>query len=346
MQKSILNRCPDTLMVLLLCMLFALLAGRSSGQSTFTLKDNAIEDSPNLSIGGTLFGADIYNPNLAFFIEGKLNYRLKKELGWIKANYTLAFGDRLESVTESSTSQDALPANGTQPLRDIGLSLGYNFIKRVDVKLARATFLNRTKSKKITLPLKQYRLYGLHAGYEMFRTIVAQGSTASYTGTIVENSLKGKTVIAGNATPMLNMQIVSLGIHRHYIEHWKVQVNNGGEITDYSSRSVSTLYADFLFGMKILFDDVMVPLNMNAPNSSTITTGNSMNDPYNYYRADINGSYKKMPIGGRIGWEQSVLKSVGLTSCAEIGFRPGIIDPVYNLYIMLKFGLMLNFKAK
>ncbi len=317
-------------------------------QNTFTLKDNDLNNSPNLNIGFTVFGADIYNPNMAFFVEGKLSYRFKKELGWIKTNYTYAFADRLEAVTEAYDYSDALPAEGTQPLRNIGGSIGFNFIKRENIELAKASFhfMNRSRDSKITIPIRKYRMYGLHAGFEKFRTIIAQGSTTSYSGTIVEGSLNGTTVESGNATPMMNMNIISVGIHRQIISHYKLEINNNGEITNYSEKSISTVFADFLIGTSIQLDDIMVPMNKNAPNTNQNPNSNSSYEPYNYYRVDINNGVKKIPIGGRIGWEKIMLKPLGGMVGAEFGFRPGIVDPLYNLYIMMKIGFMFNFKAK
>lgn len=315
-------------------------------QNTFTLKDNDLNNSPNLSIGATVFGIDFGEPNLALFVEGKLVYRFKKEKAWIKANYSLAFVDRLRASTESENYGDAIPADGTQPFKNLGLCLGFNLIKREDIRLARATFLflRSGRKSKITIPIRKYRLYGIHGGYEKFQTILSSESTTTYTGTIVENSLAGQTVTAENATPMFHADIISFGIHRQFIEHYKLQVNTNGELTEYSMKSSSTVYADFLFGTNMLLDDILVPLNINAPNTNP--QNSNSNTSYNFYRANINSSYRKVPIGGRIGWEKITLKPLGGSVGAEFGFRPGIIDPTYNFYFMLKFGFMFNVKAK
>lgn len=315
-------------------------------QNTFTLKDNDLNNSPNLSFGATAFGIDYGEPNLALFVEGKLVYRFKKEKAWVKANYTYAFVDRLRARTESENYADAIPADGTQPFKDIGLSLGFNLIKREDIRLAKATFLflRSGRNKKISIPIRKYRLYGIHGGYEKFQTILSSESTTSYTGTITESALIGQTITAQDATPMFHVDIISFGIHRQYIEHYKLQVNNNGELTDYSMKSSATLYADFLFGTNMVLDDILVPLNINAPNTNPQNSGT--NKSYNFYRANINDSYRKVAIGGRIGYEKITLKPLGGMVGAEFGFRPGIIDPTYNFYFMLKLGFMFNVKAK
>jgi hypothetical protein len=314
-------------------------------QKTFLAKDNDVDRSPNLSIGGTIFGIDLYGPNLAVFIEGKLTYRFKKERAWIRGHYTIAFGDRARAVTESSSAQEALPADGTQALRNIGGSVGYNFIKKTDYQVAKATFFGNSARKEIKLPLKSFRLYGLHAGYEQFRSILASESTMNYTGTVVENSLKDSILVSGNATPMFHETIISFGIHKQRIEHYVVQVNYGGELSYYTNKTSQLWYADFLFGMNMQLEDLLIPLNGNAPNSNPKNPGN-INDPYNFYRVDINKSYKKIPIGGRVGFETITLKHAGLMVGGELGFRPGIMDPTFNFYLLMRIGLMLNFKAK
>jgi hypothetical protein len=315
------------------------------GQGSASIKDNDLDNSRNLSIGGTILGVDLYDPNLNMFIEGKLCYRLKKENGWLKANYSLAYADRLEEITESSSSQEAIPAEGTKPLKTYGLSIGYNFIKRQDFQVTKATFLRRSSVKSIKLPVKSLRLYGIHIGLEYFRSIKAQGSTISYTGTINANFPKDTSIITGNATPMFSMNMISIGFHRQYVEHNVIQVNSSGTLTEYKTKYTSTFYADFLIGTKMVFEDILIPLNGNGPNSNP-SNNNYSNTPYNFYRADINNSYKKIPVGGRIGWEKTGLGPVGSIVGWEFGFRPGIISPADNLYIMIKVGLSFNMKAK
>ena len=317
----------------------------SQGQVGATIKDNKLEDSRNLTITATIIGLEVYNPNLNFFIEGKLLYRFKKELGWIKANYSLAYGDRIGQVIESSSSQEAIPANGTQPLRNIGGSIGFNFKRKEVYKVARASFFQ--KRKTVDLRIKSYRLYGVHIGYESFRTIFAQGSTTSYTGTIHQGLPHDTSVITSDATPMFRMGIVSLGIHRQLVDHYEIEVSNGSGTAVYTNKSCSMVYADFLFGVNMTFDDLLIPLNGNGPNSNPQPYGNlGGNDPFNFYQANINGSYKKIPVGARIGWELTGLKSVGYMVGVEAGFRPGIMDPLYNLYFSVKVGITFNIKAK
>jgi hypothetical protein len=276
------------------------------------------------------------------FIEGKLIYRLPKEIGWLNANYKIAWADRMDEVTEGTSYQDGIPANGTHALRDIGLSFGYNAIKKEDYKIARATFFNRNSSKSITIPVKSYRLYGVHAGLAKFRTILAQGSTTSYSGTV--SGFRKDTVLEiSNATPMLNMNIISIGIHRQFIENSVLEINANGDLSETKSKFSSMVYADFLIGTGIVFDDLLVPLGDRGVNGNP----NSNNyEPYNYYPININESYKKIPIGGRIGWEQVRLGTVGMTSGFEVGFRPGIFGPLYNAYMLFKIGVSFNFKAK
>ena len=317
------------------------------GQLNATVKDNVVENSRNLSIGGTLLGIDLYNPNLNFFIEGKLNYRFKKELGWIKGNYSVAFADRLEEITESTTAQEAVPANGTKPLKTYGLSFGYNFVRKEDFTITKATFLRRSGAKSVKLPVKSCRVYGVHVGLEYFRTIIAQGSSMSYTGNITANYPRDTTVVTGNATPMFSMKIISVGIHRQIIEHSVIQINNGGELKEYKNKGSSMVYADFLIGTSMTFENVLTPLNGNGPNANPANSyGSNSNNPYNFYSVDINNSYKKVPIGGRIGWEHIGLGPVGSIIGFECGFRPGILKPADNAYIMMKIGLSFNVKAK
>lgn len=309
--------------------------------------DNDLNRSSNLSIGGTFLGIDIYNPNLNFFAEGELFYRFKKERVWLRGNYKIAYGDRIEAVTEASSFGDAVPANGTQPLRSIGGTIGYNFKKKKTVAIARATFFNRVKTKSAKMALESWRLYGVHVGYDLFRTIVAQGSTTGYTGTSDESFLAGATINIGNATPMLNMTIISAGIHRQLLEHYVVEATNGSDGATIKNKSVNMVYADFLFGMNMIFDNVLVPFNSQAPNSALPSgSGGNYNTAYNFYSVDINSSYKKIPIGGRIGWQQTTLNAVGLITGFEAGFRPGIVDPFYNLYLMFKIGISFNMRAK
>jgi hypothetical protein len=61
---------------------------------------------------------------------------------------------------------------------------------------------------------------------------------------------------------------------------------------------------------------------------------------------DINHSYSKVPFGARLGVEQISLSPVGLMMGLEIGFRPGIFDPFYNLYILAKVGISFNGRIK
>ncbi|MBL7920890.1 MAG: hypothetical protein JNJ40_11285 [Bacteroidia bacterium] len=309
------------------------------------IKDNAINNSPNLTIGGTLLGVDIYDPNLNMFIEGKLGYRFKKEKAWIKANYTIAFADRLEEVTESNTSSWAVPAEGTKPLKTYGASIGFNLVRKEDFKLVKATFLKRSDIKSVKLPVKSYRSYGLHVGFDYFRSILAQGSTISFTGTAT-NFPKDTVLIASHATPMFSMNMITIGMHRQLVQHCVVQVNNGGELKEYKNKYISTFYTDFLIGTKMTFENILVPLNGNGPNANTSGGSYYSNDPYNFYSVDINGSYKKIPVGGRIGWEQIGLGPVGSIVGFEFGFRPGIINPADNIYLMMKIGMSFNMKAK
>ncbi len=329
--------------LMLLCLL--LISGFTlKSQSNMFLKNNDLDRSKNLSIGGTIFGVDLYNPNLAFIIEGKLCYRIKHELGWVRAHYTLGWLDRIEAVTESSSSQEAVPANGTQPLRNIGGSIGINFIKREQYKIAKGIFLNSNR-KDIKIPVKFLRLYGIHAGYEQFRTVIAQGSTTSYTGTVSKDYPSTVTVEA-TGTPMFHMTMLSLGIHRQLLEHYTLEVHSGGNVTEYKSRTTSLVFADFLFGMNMQLEDLLVPFNYNAPNTNQVKPSIGNNDPFNFYAADINEGQKKIPFGGRLGVEQISLGPVGWNMGAEIGFRPGLMDPMFNLYILVKVGVSFNMRAK
>ncbi len=332
----------------LICFFCSLKSSLLFGQGSATVKDNNIDNSRNLTIGGTYFGADIYDPNLNLFIEGKIGYRFKKEKAWIKANYTIAFADRLEEITESTTSQWAVPAEGTKPLKTVGATIGFNFVRKEDFSLVKATFLKKSDMiKSVRLPVKSYRLYGIHVGYDYFRTIIAQGSTISFTGTAT-NFPKDTILSTPHATPMFSMNMISIGMHRQLIQHSVIQVNNGGELKEYKNKYISTFYADFLIGTKMTFENILVPLNGNGPNASSSNGGGSYatNDPYNFYSVDINNSYKKIPVGGRIGWEYIGLGPVGGIVGFEFGFRPGIIAPADNLYLMMKFGISFNTKAK
>jgi hypothetical protein len=309
-----------------------------------SIVDNAIDNSRNLSIGGTIIGADIYDPNLNFFIEGKLAYRFQKELGWIKAHYTRAYLDRIEEVLEP-TSYEALPAEGTQPLQNFGGSVGFNFKRKTVVMIARASFFNKLES--ITLPIKSYRLYGVHVGYENFRSILAQGSTISFTGTVSRDLQRDTVLVASHATPMFRMSMLSFGIHRQLIDHYEISVNDGSNATTFKNRTSSMVYVDFLFGMNMMFDDILIPLGRGGPNSNPDPNANSGgSDPFNFYRADINNSYKKIPFGGRFGWEMTSLQAVGYSLGIEMGFRPGILDPLSNLYIAMRVGISFNARAK
>lgn len=332
--------------VMLLVILFLSENMTIKGQAAKVI-DNDLNRSSNLSIGGTFLGIDIYNPNLNFFAEGELFYRFKKERVWVKGNYKIAYGDRIGEVTESESFGEAVPANGTQPLRSIGGTIGYNFKKKKLVDVARATFFNRVRTKSASMPLESWKLYGVHAGYDLFRTIVAQESTTGYTGTSNESFLAGTTININNATPMLNMNIVSLGIHRQILEHYVVEAKNGSSGIILKNKVIKMVYADFLFGMNMIFDDVLVPFNSLAPNSAPPNYGSGSNySAYNFYSVDINSSYKKIPVGGRIGWQKTTLKAVGLISGFEAGFRPGIVDPSFNLYLMFKLGISFNMRAK
>lgn len=310
--------------------------------------DNDLNRSSNLSVGGTLLGVDVYNPNLNIFAEGELFYRFKKERVWIKGSYKIAYGDRLEAITEASSYGDAVPANGTQPLRSIGGAIGYNLKKKKIMAIARATFFNRVKTSSLPMALESWRLYGIHVGYDVFRTIFAQGSTTGFTGTSDESFLTGTAINIDNATPMLNMSVMSVGIHRQLLEHYVVEAKNGSDAAIIKNKTINMVFADFLVGMNMVFDDVLVPFNNQAPNSAPPNYGSSgnYNSAYNFYPVDINSSYKKIPIGGRIGWQQTILKPVGLITGFEMGFRPGIVDPFYNLYLMFKIGISFNMRAK
>ncbi|MGZ3900390.1 MAG: hypothetical protein ACXVNO_06030 [Bacteroidia bacterium] len=312
------------------------------------ITDNDLDNSRNLSVGGTILGVDVFDPNLNMFVEGKMIYRFKKELGWINANYKVAWADRMDEVNESTSMEDAVPAGGSKALKNYGFSVGYNFIKKEDFKIARATFMNRSREKSMRLPVKSYRLYGVHVGYEYFRSIMAQGSTTSYTGHVVADYPRDTIVVAGNATPMLNMKIISIGIHRQFIEHSAMEVNSNGAFTNYKNKFSSMVYADFLIGTAMVFENILVPLGANGLNANPNNYSGSYNSnsPYNFYQVDINGSYKKIPIGARLGWEQVGLGPVGALMGVEAGFRPGIMGPGYNAYIMFKLGMTFNMKAK
>jgi hypothetical protein len=320
-----------------------LFSGSLQAQIGASIVDNEINNSRNLSIAGTIIGADIYDPNLNFFIEGKLAYRFQKELGWIRAHYTRAYFDRIEEVLEPN-SFGALPADGTQPLQNFGGSVGFNFKRKTVVMIARASFFNKLES--ITLPIKSYRLYGVHVGYENFRSILAQGSTLSFTGTASRDLPRDTVLEAAHATPMFRMNMLSLGIHRQLIDHYEIAVNNGSDATIFKNRTSSLVYADFLFGMNMMLDDILIPLATRGPNANPDPYGTGGSDPFNFYRANINNSYKKIPFGGRLGWELTGLQSVGYSLGLEMGFRPGILDPLYNLYIAMRVGISFNARAK
>src|SRR6218665_2911407 len=326
-------------------LLWFLCLGMAQAQPGASIVDNEIDNSRNLSIGGTIIGVDVYDPNLNFFIEGKFAYRFQKEMGWVRGHYTRAYLDRIEEVMEPS-AYEALPANGTQPLQNFGGSVGFNFKRKRMYMLARASFFNKLES--VTLPIRSYRLYGVHAGYENFRTILAQGSTISFTGTASRDLTRDTVLIAAHATPMLRMHMISLGIPRQLIDHYEISVNDGTSGTTYKNRTSSMVYADFLFGLNMMLDDILIPLGsrgLNAnPDPSSGSQGGSA--PFNFYRTNINSSYKKIPVGGRFGWELTGLQAVGYTMGLEVGFRPGILDPMYNLYIAMRVGISFNAKAK
>lgn len=321
-----------------------LLHNTGRAQLNFSLKDNDYYQSPNLSFGGNYIGVDLYTPNLAYFVEGKFCYRFAKEFGWLKGNYAIALGDRVEAITEGGDSQDGIPANGTQALKNVGVSVGINVIKREDLIAAKIKHEGKT-TKIVSVPVKISRTYGVHMGYESFRSVLAQGSTTSYTGTVVEASLKDSVLVASNATPMYNAKIASFGIHRQYMFYYVLQAGQGDNRTEYSQKRISTVYADFLFGTDMAVDNVLVPMNSRAPNANPKTNGNG-NEAYNYYEVNINHNLRKIPFGARIGWEQITLKPVGLIVGGEIGFRPGIFNPLYNTYLTMKIGFMFNLKAK
>lgn len=328
-----------------LSIVFLLIFSRVLSQGGVRIKDNDLDNSKNLTFSSTIIGVDFYNPNLNFFIDGKMQYRLKKEIAWINASYKAAWADRFDEVSETSSAQEAVPVGGSKALKGYGLSAGYNFIKREDYKVARASFINNAGKRNIRLPVKSYRLYGAHAGFEYFRSILAQGSTISYSGTVVADFPRDTTLETGTATPMFHMNMISLGIHRQYVYHSVIELNSNGVLQDYKDKSTSMVYADFLIAPKIVFEDILIPLNGAAPNSNN-TSSNYNNTPYNFYRVDINNSYKKIPIGGRIGWEQVRLGNVGTSFGAEFGFRPGIFGAGFNTYVLLKYGISFNFKAK
>lgn len=320
--------------------LLAFIQVRSQGGAR--IKDNNLDNSKNLTISSTIFGIDTYNPNLNLFLDGKIQYRFKKETVWLNAQYKVAWADRLDEVTTSSSSQEAVPVEGTKPLKSYGLSVGYNFIKREDYKVARATFMNRSQSKSIRLPVKSYRLYGVHGGYDYFRSVVAQGSTMSYSGAIVADYPRDTIVNVNHATPMFHMNMISIGIHRQKIQHYEIEVVDGGSVKEYKSKMHSIVYADFLIGTAMTLDNILIPLNGAGQNANP----NYTNDPFNFYRVDVNNSYKKIPVGGRIGWEQVTLGTVGTSFGIEFGFRPGILGPDFNTYLLFKYGISFNFKAK
>lgn len=324
------------------CLFFSiifLLALLNSRAQSLSLKENSPETARNLSIGGTVMGFDLYNPNVNGFSEAKLTYRFKNELGFVRANYSIAWLDRIEEETRDSYNV-GIPANGTQALRNMEAQFGWNFKKKEEIRIASKRFAGRTKATKI--PVRFLKAYGLHVGYGNFRTIIAQGSTTSYSG-IVEG-LPNEIPRTIDATPMLRMKMAHIGIHRYVVSDYVLTEREGSSNKEVVGKYAHYLYADIFYAFNMQFDDLLVPLNGDGPNAAPIS--NSYTPAFNYYAMNINNSYHKIPIGGRIGYEQTILRSVGLLYGLELGFRPGIFNPNYNMSIMLKIGFTFNAKLK
>jgi hypothetical protein len=310
------------------------------------VKENNLEDSPNLSLG-VISGLDVFDPNFNGYFGAQASYRFKGEKIWLGGYYYRAYFDRLEAITENNQSLNGIPAEGTKPLKMYEVKMGYNIVTRNDYRYAKTTFFKRSAViTKIKLPVKSYRLYGVHAGYGYFRTIVAQGSSMEYSGPITADFPKDTIVSVSNATPMLSMNLISLGVHRQKIFHAVIQTNNEGTILNYSDKSYAVLYGDVLIATKMTLENILVPISYNAPNTNPPSGSNSSGTDFNYYNVNVNGSHKKIPIGGRIGGEYTSLSKIGYTVGFECGFRPGLVTPENNLYMQFKFALLLNVKAK
>ncbi len=316
--------------------LLACIASTKVSAQSMNLGENNLDKAKNLSIVCVPVGFDVYNQNLNLFAEARLQYRFKKELGWLSANYKIAYLDR----TEENSFVETIA--GSSPLKELAATVGFNFKKKEIIKIATPGFY--TRRNKIRLPVKFLRSYGIHAGYSQFQSIFASGSTTNYNGEITLGAdTKSVTV---SATPMFSAGILHLGIHRQWLENYVIDYSTGGEKKSVSSKSIKTVYADFFYAPFMNLEPVYLALGENSPNSNQNYNSTGGNFNYNYYPVNLNAGTKKIPVGARIGMDLIELDGFGYNYGFEVGFRPGVYTPLDNLYILVKMGFSINAKLK
>ncbi len=310
--------------------------------------DNDLYQAPNLSAEMSVLAVDLYSPNLNFSIEGGLRYRFSGEKGWIKTSYLVSFADRIDESIDYNNSGLGLPANGTKPLKNICFSAGYNFNQNTYYSKEYISLKTVGHTNYVTpVQLGYLKCYGIHAGFETFRTILAQGSTTEFVGSNMEGYKTDSLVTIEHVTPMFNAGIISIGFHKDIIEHAEITFRSNTETFKRKVNSHYHAYADLLIAPIMKLEDVLFPYNYQGPNAPDPNSlSSSYHENFNYFKMNINDHVKKNPIGARIGCQLNSLNRAGLFSGIELGFRPGPFSPFYNLYLKIKIGFSLNFKAK